>query len=268
MIDHGKKNLLGVLVDAVDYEAAASKILAAARNREGFAATALAVHGVMTAHLRRAFRYQVNHMDLVVPDGQPVRWGLNLLYKMGLKHRVYGPELMLRLCKQAAEEGLAIYLLGSRNEVVERLSTRLKERFPRLIVAGASASDFRPATSGEQAQAAAAIQESGACLTFVGLGCPRQEKWAYDYHQQLSMPIIAVGAAFDIHAGFLPQASPTLQKSGLEWLHRLAQEPARLWKRYLLLNPYYLWLLFLQLTGLKKFNPANISPPQEDHHYV
>jgi N-acetylglucosaminyldiphosphoundecaprenol N-acetyl-beta-D-mannosaminyltransferase len=267
MIDRGKKNLLGVLIDAVDYEAAASKVLAAARNREGFAATALAVHGVMTAHLRRAFRYQVNHMDLVVPDGQPVRWGLNLLYKTALSDRVYGPELMLRLCDRAAQEGLAIYLLGSRAEVVEQLVAHLKERFPRLIVAGASASDFRPATPDEKAQAVAAIQESDACMTFVGLGCPRQEKWAYDYHRQLSMPVIAVGAAFDIHAGFLPQASPTLQNSGLEWLYRLAQEPARLWKRYLLLNPYYLWLLFLQLTGLKKFNPANASPPEE-HTFV
>lgn len=263
MIDHGKKNLLGVLIDAVDYEAAASKILQAARNREALAATALAVHGVMTAYLRPSFRYRINHMDLAVPDGQPVRWGLNLLYKTALSDRVYGPELMLRLCERAAEEELAIYLLGSRAEVVERLAARLRERFPGLVVAGASTSDFRPADSGEKSRAAAAIRESGACMTFVGLGCPRQEIWADDYHEQLSMPVIAVGAAFDIHAGVVPQASPTLQETGLEWLHRLLQEPARLWKRYLLLNPYYLWLLFLQLTGLKKFNPVSASPPED-----
>ena len=112
-----------------------------------------------------------------------------------------------------------------------------------------------------------AIRHSGAALLFVGLGCPRQEVWAYEYRETLPMPLIAVGAAFDFHAGLARQAPPWMQRSGLEWLYRLAHEPMRLWKRYVLLNPGYLALLALQAIGLKRFDPKQATPPTQEVGY-
>src|SRR5438045_7945845 len=136
MIDRGKRSLLGILVDAVDYDAAIDRIIDAARNRRGAAMSALAVHGVMTGVFDSVHRYRLNHFDLIVPDGQPVRWALNLLHKTDLRDRVYGPNLMLKTCEQAAEEGLPIYLYGSKAETLDELSRKLSERFPKLLIAG------------------------------------------------------------------------------------------------------------------------------------
>jgi CDP-paratose 2-epimerase len=262
-----KKNILGILIDAVDYETSVNRIIAAAKERSPLAVSALAVHGVMTGVLDRNHRYRLNHLDLVVPDGQPVRWALNSLHKTGLTDRVYGPNLMLKTCKRASEEGLSIYLYGSRPEIISRLSANLRARFPDLIIAGSQPSRFKQVTEVEKRDIVQQIRESGAALTFVGLGCPRQEVWAYEYCRDLKMPVIAVGAAFDFHAGALAQAPPQLQKLGLEWLFRLANEPRRLWKRYVLLNPLYITLLLMQALGLKKFNPLEASPPANELRY-
>jgi N-acetylglucosaminyldiphosphoundecaprenol N-acetyl-beta-D-mannosaminyltransferase len=268
MIDRGKKNVLGVWVDAIDYDAAVARIIAAARGREGMAVSALAVHGVMTAVLDRTQRYRLNHFDLIVPDGQPVRWALNWLHRARLADRVYGPTLMLQICQRAAREALPIYLYGSRPAVIEMLAQNLRQRFPDLVLAGAQPSRFKQISGEEKQSIVEEICHSGAAITFVGLGCPRQEVWAYEYREALSMPIVAVGAAFDFHAGTLPQAPPILQRSGLEWLYRLAREPVRLWRRYLLLNPLYATLLVLQKTGLLCLDPAQATPPAQEMGYA
>lgn len=267
MIDKGKQNVLGVCVDAVDYEAAVARILAAARERRGMAVSALAVHGVMTGVLDSTQRYRLNHLDLVVPDGQPVRWAMNLLYRTRLPDRVYGPTLMLKLCERAAREGMAIYLYGSRSDTLAALAQNLRARFPGLNIVGMQASAFRHISYAEKQAIVEAIRHSGAALLFVGLGCPRQEVWAYEYRETLPMPLIAVGAAFDFHAGLARQAPPWMQRSGLEWLYRLAHEPMRLWKRYVLLNPGYLALLALQAIGLKRFDPKQATPPTQEVGY-
>jgi exopolysaccharide biosynthesis WecB/TagA/CpsF family protein len=267
MIDKGKQNVLGVCVDAVDYEAAVARIIEAARERRGLAVSALAVHGVMTGVLDPIQRYRLNHLDLVVPDGQPVRWAMNMLYHTHLPDRVYGPTLMLKLCERAAREGLAIYLYGSQSDALAVLARSLCARFPGLNVVGTRASVFRQISPEEKQIVVEAIQRSGAALLFVGLGCPRQEVWVYEYRDALAMPLIAVGAAFDFHAGLLPQAPPWMQRFGLEWLHRLTHEPRRLWKRYVLLNPWYLALLALQATGLKHFDPGHATPPMHEIGY-
>lgn len=267
MIDHGKKNLLGVLIDAVDYEAALARILDAARTRRRYAVSALAVHGVMTGVLDDTHRYRLNHFDLVVPDGQPVRWGLNLLHRVGLADRVYGPTLTLKLCERAAVEGLSIFLYGSREEVLEAFAANLQRRFPGLQIAGMQPSRFRQLSAEEQAETAAQIRASGAAMTFVGLGCPRQEVWAFELRELLDMPLVAVGAAFDFHAGKLAQAPPQLQRLGLEWAFRLSKEPRRLWQRYLVLNPLYLWLLGLQISGMRRFEPEQATPPRQALRY-
>jgi len=264
MIDLGKKNILGVGVNAIDYQAALIDILEAARSAQSFTVSALAVHGIMTGVHDPTHRYRLNHLNMVVPDGQPVRWALNWLYGVGLPDRVYGPTLMLKLCQRAAQEGLSIFLYGSTQSVLQDLTTNLLVHFPTLKIAGSRPSLFRKATIQEKQAIVSEIQGSGASLAFVGLGCPRQEVWIYEHNNDLSMPLIAVGAAFDFHAGHLPQAPQSLQKIGLEWLFRLFKEPKRLWRRYLFLNPEFLFLLFLQWTGLEKFDPASAVPPGEE----
>jgi len=249
MIDRGKRNVLGVHIDAVDYAAAVERVLRAARAGAPLAVSALAVHGVMTGVADPVHRYRLNHFDLLVPDGQPVRWALNLMHRTRLKDRVYGPNLMLQVCARAADERLPIFLFGGSAELLTALRANLVRRFPALRIAGARPSLFRRLTPAEQRALIAEVAGSGARITFIGLGCPRQEVSAFELRDELSMPVLAVGAAFNFHAGKLAQAPQTLQRYGLEWLFRLLAEPRRLWKRYLLLNPAYVTLLLLQMVG-------------------
>ena len=267
MIDSGKRNVLGIGVNAIDYDGAVRRIVDAARKNEPLAVSALAVHGVMTGVLDREHRYRLNHFDLICPDGQPVRWALNWLHRAQLTDRVYGPNLMLRACEKAMRAGLPIFLYGGSEALLDKLRTKLLERFPKLVIAGAQASRFRRATADERDADIAAIRDSGARITFVGLGCPRQEVWAYEMREALSMPILAVGAAFNFHAGELPQAPAYLQKRGLEWFYRLCKEPRRLWRRYVYLNPLYASLLALQASRLKRFNASPGEAPAEEMRY-
>lgn len=267
MIDFGKKNLLGVQVDALDYEAAVNRFTAAAISGERYATTALAVHGVMTGAQDSTHRYRLNHFEMIVPDGMPVRWGLNFLYRTGLPDRVYGPTLMLKLCERAASEQLPIFLFGSDADTLGALEKSLKLRFPTLPIAGSEPSQFRQLTDLESEQLAQRIRISGAKMTFVGLGCPRQEIWVYEMADRLSMPLFAVGAAFPFHAGMLPQAPSWMQRWGLEWLFRLTCEPKRLWRRYLYLNPAYLWMLALQKLGIGAKRLQEATPPSSRCNY-
>jgi exopolysaccharide biosynthesis WecB/TagA/CpsF family protein len=268
MIDLGKKNILGVLVNVIDYEAATDRIITAAKSRRNYTTTCLAVHGIMTGVLNPEQRYRLNQFDLTTPDGQPVRWALAWLHKNKLADRVYGPTLMLKVCERAEQVGLPIFLYGSRPVVNEALARNLQSRFPRLVIAGKEPSRFRRANPQEKQEVVERIKRSQAALTFVGMGCPRQEVWIYEYRSELKMPLVAVGAAFDFHAGLLPQAPAKLQKMGLEWLFRFYTEPKRLWKRYLFLNPLYLCCLFLQKTSLRKFDPLQDKQPKEEIGYI
>ncbi|HEX5740753.1 MAG TPA: WecB/TagA/CpsF family glycosyltransferase [Pilimelia sp.] len=261
MIADGKRNVLGVLVDVVDYDGAADQVLGAARERRPLALTALAVHGVMTGVQDRAHNARLNRFDVVTPDGQPVRWALNVLHGAGLRDRVYGPELTLRVLARCAAEGLPVYLYGSTEDTLGRLVPALERTFPALKIAGAEPSKFRAAAPGEDRQIADRITASGARLVLVGLGCPRQEVWAYAMRPLLDMPVMAVGAAFDYHAGQLRHPPEWMQRYGLEWLWRLGLEPGRLWRRYLLLNPAYACRLLAQRLGV--WRPRPPAPADE-----
>jgi N-acetylglucosaminyldiphosphoundecaprenol N-acetyl-beta-D-mannosaminyltransferase len=261
VIHGGKRNVLGVLVDVVDYDAATEQVVSAARKHRPFALTALAVHGVMTGVLDRAHNARLNAFDLVTPDGQPVRWGLNLLHGAGLADRVYGPTLTLRVLSRCAEEGLPVYLYGSTEGTLARLVPALEQMLPALKLAGVEPSKFRPVQPGEDVEIADRIRTSGARLVLVGLGCPRQEVFAYAMRPLLDMPLLAVGAAFDYHAGKLRPPPAWVQRHGLEWLWRFALEPRRLWRRYVLLNPAYLARLGAQKLGL--WRPAPPAPAVE-----
>lgn len=261
MLDFGKQNILGVGISAVDYEAVVEKIISAACEKRALTVSALAVHGVMTGALDAVHRHRLNNLDLVVPDGQPVRWAINWLYKIKLPDRVYGPELTLRVCERAAQKGLSIYLYGSRQDVLEKFQTNLTEKFPDLKIAGSQPSRFRQVTAAEQAEIAKTMCQSGASMVLVGLGCPRQETWIFENRELLAMPLLAVGAAFDFHAGTVSQAPLWFQKRGLEWFFRLVQEPRRLWKRYTLLNPLYLLLVVLQIAKLRTRTLEDTAAP-------
>ncbi len=218
----------------------------------------------MTGVSDKTQRYRLNHLDLVTPDGQPVRWALNILHRAGLDAPVSGPDLTPRLCRDAAAGGLPVFFYGSDADTLERLTARMRERFPDLQIAGAEPSKFRTTSAGEKQEISKRIRESGARLVFVGLGCPRQETFAYEYRDELGVPVIAVGAAFDYQAGKLTRPPAWARRRGLEWLFRLFQEPRRLWKRYLLLNPLYASLLFLQKIKVWRPDPSDTQAPASE----
>jgi len=252
MINKGKHPILGVKISAIDYEYAVDAIVKAGKEKSTLAITALAVHGVMTGFYDTVHRRRLNGLDLVTPDGQPVRWALKWIHGIKLPDRVYGPTLTLRVLASAANEGLSVYFYGSREDTLQSLLNNLESKFPDLKIAGSEPSKFRSLTSEEKADVVNRIKNSGAGITFVGLGCPRQEVWVYEYRNYLQMPLIAVGAAFDFHSGTTSQAPLWMQERGLEWLFRLMQEPKRLWKRYLLLNPVYLTFAVLEMLAISK----------------
>jgi exopolysaccharide biosynthesis WecB/TagA/CpsF family protein len=263
-----KRSVLGVLVDPTTYAEATDAVIAAAREGRPFAVTALAVHGVMTGVQDRAHGARLNAFDLVTPDGQPVRWALNSLYDAGLSDRVYGPTLTLRVLQRAAAEGLPVYLYGSTDETLDRLVPSLQERYPDLKIAGREPSKFRTSRPGEAEEIATRIAGSGARIVLVGLGCPRQEIFTYAMRSRLSMPVLAVGAAFDYHAGTLRHPPGWMQRRGLEWLWRLGLEPARLWRRYLLLNPEYVGRLAAQRSHLWRATPPPAATGRLDEFPV
>ena len=262
MIDLGRHNVLGVLVNAADYESVVRRVVAAACEGKSLAISPVAVHGIMTGLLDHVQRYRLNCLDMVLPDGQPVRWALKLLHKVPLPDRVYGPRLMSAVCVEAARLGIPIYLYGSTDDTLAKLCVRLREIFPSLSIVGAKGSKFRRLSVAEKDELASEIRDSGARIVFVGLGCPRQEVWAYEFRDQLSMPIIAVGAAFSFVSANSAQAPEWMQTRGLEWLFRLASEPRRLWKRYLLLNPMFLGSLLIQMAGLQ-FDSSGRRPQRD-----
>mgnify|MGYP002078295443 CR=1 FL=1 len=246
--------VLQVLVSATTYQELTQTILRAAQLRQPAIVSCHAVHAIVTASDSPELCQKVNSFDAVTPDGQPVRWALRWLHRVKLRDRVYGPELMVQVCRAAAEARVGVYLYGGTPEVLERLTRVLRERFPDLKLHG-DAPPFRPLTAEEDQQVVERIAASGAGIVFIGLGCPKQDEFAFAHRDRLDAVQICVGAAFDFHAGVKPMAPRWMQRMGLEWLFRLWQEPRRLWRRYLYTNSRYLWLLFLQF--LRKRTPPN-----------
>jgi N-acetylglucosaminyldiphosphoundecaprenol N-acetyl-beta-D-mannosaminyltransferase len=241
-----KHSLLGVNVSVVTYESAAEFVFSAIASDVGLIVSNLAVHGLILASRNHAMKEKINRFDIVAPDGQPVRWAMNLLYGTGLADRVYGPEFMEILCAKAAERGIGIFLFGSYPHVVDNLRANLVRRFPKLHVLGAEPHPFRPLSPQEDDLLVKQINESGAGLVFLGLGCPLQEEFAYDHRKKIKAVQLCVGAAFDFHSGNKKKAPEWMQRRGLEWFYRLTQEPRRLWRRYLYTNSLFVYLIAKQ----------------------
>lgn len=234
-----KVRLFGVDISVTDYDELCHAVFASCQSDRPAVVSCYAVHGLVTSGRDDQLRDAVNRFQAVTPDGQPIRWGLNRFYGCDLKDRVYGPELMLRLCRGAAERGLPIYLYGSTEAVLDQLSRRLVERFPELVIAGTHAPPFRALTADEDAAVVEAMHNSGAKLVFIGLGFPKQDQFAAEHRHSIRAVQVCVGAAFDFHAGHKATAPAWMQRLSLEWLFRLCHEPRRLWRRYLVTNALF-----------------------------
>ena len=267
----GKRTILGVNVSITSYEEVAGLCAQWIAQRQTLAARAryvcvTSVHGIMTAMADRSFRAVLNGADLATPDGMPVVWALRSFGLPG-QQRVYGPDLMLAVCRQAARLGHRIFLYGGRVETLRDLQRALENKMPGIEIAGAYSPPFRPLTPEEDASAVALIRDAKPDILFLGISTPKQEKWMRDHIQRLpGMVMFGVGAAFDFHAGRVPQAPPWMQRRGLEWFFRFLMEPRRLWKRYLFVTPLFIPMWAMQWMGLLRYrDPIEESTGSQIH---
>ncbi len=252
-------NILGVNVSAINMQDALDVIGDWVKNREQHYVTITGVHGVMESQRDPAIREMHNQAGLVTPDGMPLVW---VSHRRGFQDvgRVYGPDLMLALCKASAETGYRHFFYGGGDGVADLLVARLREQFPQLEVAGTYTPPFRPLTPEEDEDVVRRINASGADIVWVGLSTPKQEKWMSSHLGRLdAAAMIGVGAAFDFHAGLKRQAPHWMQKRGLEWFFRLVSEPRRLGKRYLINNPSFIVLILLQELGFRRYNSSKVE---------
>jgi N-acetylglucosaminyldiphosphoundecaprenol N-acetyl-beta-D-mannosaminyltransferase len=242
-------NLLGVRVSALDLPMAVERIEAAVRDRQRGFVCICGAHGLVDSQSDAVLKDAYNKATLVTPDGMPLVWELRRR-GYGWAGRVYGPDLMLELFGR----GMRHYLYGATDDTLQRLTRRLKARFPDAQIVGYLAPPFRPLTPDEEKDVAERINEARPDIVWVGIGAPKQERWMAQMRGRLDAPmLIGVGAAFDFHAGLQKQAPEWMQRSGLEWAYRLLSEPRRLWRRYCRVVPGYLYLLALQRSGLRSF---------------
>jgi N-acetylglucosaminyldiphosphoundecaprenol N-acetyl-beta-D-mannosaminyltransferase len=246
-------NVLGVSISALNLDSAVEAVVHALNQKAKGYICVTGVHGVSEAQSNPAFRGILNKAFLNTPDGVPTVWmgrwqGFN---NMG---RVYGPDLMLRICEISASRGFTHFFYGGAPGVAEELQRRLEGRFPGLKVVGTFCPPFRPLTPSEQVELASLVARLSPDVFWVGLSTPKQENFMAQYWKKLEATLfVGVGAAFDFHAGRVRQAPPWMQRNGLEWLFRLGCEPRRLWKRYLKNNPLFVCRAFLQLAGIRKY---------------
>jgi N-acetylglucosaminyldiphosphoundecaprenol N-acetyl-beta-D-mannosaminyltransferase len=238
--------ILGMRVDATSYPAAQEQIMNWARAGESGYICVANVHMTMEAYDQPDFRVMVNAANLVVPDGVPLVW---MMRRLGFpqQERVYGPDLTLRILEAAAQEGIPVGFYGSTSPTLERLLENLRRRFPALQVAYRCSPPFRPLTPEEDEAVVREMNASGIRVLFVGLGCPKQERWMAAHKGRVQAVMMGVGAAFDFLAALKPQAPRWMQRAGLEWLFRLLSEPRRLWRRYFYHNPRFAVLALSQL---------------------
>lgn len=246
-------NILGVGISAVNLQQAVEEIDRWIANRAPQYVNVCAVHTVMECQRDPRLRRIVNASGLSTPDGMPLVW---LSALSGHKHvsRVYGPDLMLAVCERAQATGRRQFFYGGAPGVADRLVRNLKARYPRLEIAGTHAPPYRLADAEEDREVLDRINAAAPDIIWVGLGTPKQDYWVARHRALLDAPVlIAVGAAFDFHAGLLPQAPGWMQRIGLEWLFRLVQEPRRLAFRYLVYNPWFVLKVALQFAGLRRY---------------
>lgn len=234
-----REDVLGIPLALANYASTMDWMDAVIAGDHRVCLSAAAVHLVMVAQEDDETRRAVL-ATMTVPDGQPLVWALRALGHPQAS-RVYGPDLMANYCERSTRTGTRMFLYGGRtDEALAQLQERLLQRFPGLQIVGAYSPPFRSLTADEERDVVAQINASRADVVWVGTGQPKQEKWMAAMRDRLEAPILAgVGAAFDFHAGLVPQAPAWMQRIGLEWSYRLAREPRRLWRRYARYNPRF-----------------------------
>lgn len=247
MIPANRAAVIGVPIHGISWPDALAAISRWSASRESRVVCFCNVHSVVTAAQNAAFGRVVAEADIAAPDGAPVAWMLRRLGHAG-QQRINGPDLMWRYCGLAQSRAEPIFFYGSSEETLAGLKVKLQTAFPALKFVGVSP-PFRSLTPDEDAAVVDQINESGAGVVFVGLGCPKQELWMAAHRGRIHAVMIGVGAAFDYHAGTLKRAPKWMQDCGLEWCHRLASDPGRLLKRYLATNTLFLLKASRQLLG-------------------
>ncbi len=252
--------VLRMRVDEVDYDTVINQVKQWAWARESRYMCVSNVHMTMEVFDDPDFRAIVNGADLVGADGMPViqvsRW-----LGLSAQRRVFGPELMVRVAGAAAEADIPVAIYGSTQKVIDCIKANLTRQFPKLQIAYAVSPPFRPLSDEELEQVAHDINESGARIVFVGLGCPKQERWMNTMRNRVLAPMLGVGWAFDVIAGTSVPAAPWMQRFGLEWIHRLMENPRKMWWRTLKHNPRFVVLALLQLCGVEyKPRPPRVLP--------
>lgn len=246
-------NVLGVGISVLNLGRAKAMLADALGRRQKGYVCVTGVHGVIEAQADPEFRGILNRSFLCTPDGMPMVWAGKLAGHSEMD-RVYGPDLMADICEWTRSSGHTHFLYGGGDGVAELLKRKLEERFPGIRITGTYTPPFRALTDQEEQDLARRISELKPDFFWVGLSTPKQERFMARYLDRLDATImLGVGAAFDFHAGKVPQAPRWMQRSGLEWFYRLCKEPKRLWKRYLRNNPLFAMLAFCQATGLKKY---------------
>jgi len=241
-------SVIGAPIDAIDWQKAINLISHWSHSRQSRVVCICNVHSVVTARKESSFANILQGADMATPDGAPVAWLMRRLGVVG-QQRINGPDLMGRYFEHAEQTGEAMYLYGASQNTLELLQKVLLIKHPKLRLAGTYSPPFRALTQDEDTQVVRAINDSGAGVVWVSLGCPKQEKWMDEHRGRIQAVMVGVGAAFDYHAGTIERAPLWMQRHGLEWLHRLASEPQRLWKRYLVTNTLFIWYASRQLLA-------------------
>jgi N-acetylglucosaminyldiphosphoundecaprenol N-acetyl-beta-D-mannosaminyltransferase len=246
-------NVLGVGVHAINMQQTVAYLLdAVARRKKGYVCVT-GVHGVMEAQKNCRFRHTLNQSLLTTPDGMPTVWvGRVAGHKeMG---RVFGPDLMLNLCRGSVSHGFTHFLYGGNTGVAQDLKYNLQARFPGLQVVGTYTPPFSPLSMEEHLELVRHINRLKPDIIWVGLSTPKQERFMAEYLPKLNTSLmLGVGAAFDLHTGRMTDSPEWVKRSGMQWAHRLVQDPRRLWKRYLVNNPKFLMAISAQLMGLRQY---------------
>lgn len=248
-----RANVLGVGVHAIDLNTAVKAIeTAISERRRGYVCVA-GVHGVMEAQRDAALMGIFANATLVLPDGMPTVW-MGHLQGFREMDRIFGPDLMLAVAERSTLTGNSHFLYGGQTGVAKQLRDVLLRRFPTIRILGTYTPPFRPLTRDEEKELMSTIEELSPDIIWVGMSTPKQERFMAEYMPRLKTTLmVGVGAAFDVHTGRVQDSPQWVKRSGLQWAHRLMQEPARLWKRYIINNPLFLIRAGLQLTGLRRY---------------
>ncbi len=245
--------VVSLLVNVCNYESAIKQITDLVGKGNGGYVCFSTVHMIMESYDNRKFGEKVNNANMVIPDGMPLVW-MQKLQGVEEAGRVRANSIMRMLLEHAEKQNLSVGFYGGKQEVIDKIQVKAKKEFPNLKIAYAYSPPFRPLTEEEDKRITVEINRTKPDILFMGLGCPKQENWMSAHKDKVKAIMLGVGASFDFYAGNVRESPEWLQELGLEWLYRLTQEPRRLWKRYLILNPRFMWLATLQLLGLKKFD--------------